>query len=111
LATAAGVAFAIWARTILADNWSADVSIRTGHELISRGPYKSIRHPIYTGMLLALAGSALARGELRGLLAVAIALTAFYFKARKEERWLQQEFGASFDEHARRTGMFLPHAF
>jgi protein-S-isoprenylcysteine O-methyltransferase Ste14 len=108
LATVAGVALAIWARWHLGTNWSATVSIRADHELIYTGPYRTIRHPIYTGMLLAFAGTALALGEVRGVIAFVIVLTAFYFKARKEESFLTQEFGERFAERARRTGMFLP---
>jgi protein-S-isoprenylcysteine O-methyltransferase Ste14 len=106
--TAAGVAFAIWARWHLGANWSAIVSIREQHELIRSGPYRRVRHPIYTGMLLAMAGTALVLGEVRGLLAFAITLLAFYWKARKEEAWLTSEFGEDFNVHAHQTGMFLP---
>ena len=106
--TTAGVAFAIWARWHLGANWSAIVSIREQHELIRTGPYRRVRHPIYTGMLLAMAGTALVLGELRGLLAFAITLFAFYWKARKEEAWLTREFGESFEAHTKQTGMFLP---
>jgi protein-S-isoprenylcysteine O-methyltransferase Ste14 len=108
LLTALGVAFAIWARAHLGANWSGAVSIRAGHELIRTGPYSRIRHPIYTGMLLATAGTALVVGQLRGLLAIAICFTAFFLKASKEERWLAREFGEAFETHARHTGMFLP---
>lgn len=103
-----GIAFAIWARRHLGANWSATVTLKEGHELIRSGPYRYIRHPIYTGMLTGLAGTALALGEYRGLLSLAIAVASFYYKARKEERYLVQEFGAGFEEHAQRTGMFLP---
>jgi protein-S-isoprenylcysteine O-methyltransferase Ste14 len=106
--TAAGVAFAIWARWHLGANWSAVVSIREQHELIRSGPYRRVRHPIYTGMLLAMAGTALVLGEVRGLLAFAITLLAFYWKARKEEVWLTREFGDKFEAHTKQTGMFLP---
>jgi protein-S-isoprenylcysteine O-methyltransferase Ste14 len=106
--TAAGVAFAIWARWHLGANWSAIVSIREQHELIRSGPYRRVRHPIYTGMLLAMAGTALVLGEVRGLLAFAITLFAFYWKARKEEAWLTREFGEKFEAHTKQTGMFLP---
>jgi protein-S-isoprenylcysteine O-methyltransferase Ste14 len=106
--TAAGVAFAIWARWHLGANWSAIVSIREQHELIRSGPYRRVRHPIYTGMLLAMAGTALVLGEMRGLLAFAITLFAFYWKARKEEAWLTREFGERFNAHVKQTGMFLP---
>jgi protein-S-isoprenylcysteine O-methyltransferase Ste14 len=106
--TAAGVAFAIWARWHLGANWSAIVSIREQHELIRTGPYRRVRHPIYTGLLVAMAGTALVLGEVRGLLAFAITLLAFYSKARKEEAWLGREFGEKFEAHAQETGMFLP---
>jgi protein-S-isoprenylcysteine O-methyltransferase Ste14 len=106
--TFAGIALAIWARGHLGQNWSATVTLKEGHELVRSGPYGRIRHPIYTGMLVAFVGTALALGEYRGLLAVAIAVTSFFAKARKEERYLLQEFGPRFEEHIRHTGMFLP---
>ena len=106
--TAAGVAIAIWARWHLGANWSGVVTLKEGHELIRSGPYRNIRHPIYTGILLAFLGSAVALGEVRGLLAVAIAWLSFYTKARREESFLTQEFGDRFAEHRRHTGMFLP---
>jgi protein-S-isoprenylcysteine O-methyltransferase Ste14 len=110
IVTVAGTGLAIWARVHLGTNWSATVSIRADHELIHTGPYSRIRHPIYTGILLAFAGTALTLGEVRGAIAFGIVLTAFYFKARKEERFLKQEFGEPFAEHVRRTGMFLPRS-
>jgi len=109
-AVAAGVAIAFWARWHLGANWSGVVTLKEGHELIRTGPYRTIRHPIYTGILLAMLGSAIAVGEIRGLLAVAIAWLSFYTKARREESLLTQEFGERFAEHLRRTGMFLPRA-
>src|SRR5580692_8192289 len=80
LFTALGVALAIWARAHLGANWSGAVSIRAGHELIRTGPYRRIRHPIYTGIFLATAGTALVVGRLRGLLAVAVCFAAFFLK-------------------------------
>jgi protein-S-isoprenylcysteine O-methyltransferase Ste14 len=106
----AGVSFAMWARWHLGRNWSAIVSIREDHELIRTGPYRAVRHPIYTGMLLAVAGTVLIVGEFRALLALAIVLGSFYLKARKEEYWLAQEFGESFEAHAKSTGMFVPRS-
>ncbi len=106
--TAAGVAIACWARYHLGANWSGVVTLKEGHELIRTGPYRNIRHPIYTGILLALLGTAIALGEVRGLLAVAIAWASFYTKARREESLLAREFGTGFAQHQRQTGMFLP---
>lgn len=106
--TACGIALAIWARSYLGANWSATITIRADHSLVNTGPYARLRHPIYSGMLLAIAGTALAQGNWRGLLAWVIALVAWSIKAKKEEAWLQSEFGAQFDEHTRRTGFLLP---
>jgi len=108
LLTAAGVAVAFWARWHLGANWSGIVTLKEGHELIRTGPYRNIRHPIYTGILLALLGTAVTNGEVRGLLAVVVAWLSFYWKARREESFLSQEFGEKFAAHAKQTGMFLP---
>jgi protein-S-isoprenylcysteine O-methyltransferase Ste14 len=108
LLTAVGVAFAIWARAHLGKYWSAQVTIREEHRLIRTGPYRFIRHPIYTGMLLALLGTVLAVGEYRAILGFALILLGFIKKARKEESFLQIQFGPDFDEHKRHTGFFLP---
>jgi protein-S-isoprenylcysteine O-methyltransferase Ste14 len=106
--TLLGVLFAIWARFTIGKEWSAEVQIKEGHQLIRTGPYAHIRHPIYTGMLLALCGTAIAIGEYRAILGVALFLIGFIRKAKKEERFLALEFGPAFDEHRRRTGFFLP---
>jgi protein-S-isoprenylcysteine O-methyltransferase Ste14 len=106
--TALGVGLAFWARYTLGGNWSGAVTLKEGHELIRTGPYASIRHPIYTGIQLGLAGTMLAVGQWRGVVAFAAIVVAQYFKARKEEAWLAGEFGAVFEEHRSRTGMFFP---
>lgn len=108
LLTAAGVGVAFWARWHLGANWSGTVTLKEEHELIRTGPYRAIRHPIYTGILVALLGTAVANGEVRALLAVGVAWISFYIKARREESFLAQEFGTGFAEHLRHTGMFLP---
>lgn len=108
LLTAAGIAFAIWARNHIGKFWSASVSIREGHQLIRSGPYSRIRHPIYTGILVALAGSALAAGTYRAALAFLIILLSLIYKARLEEALLTREFGPAFADHRRHTGFFLP---
>jgi len=106
--TAAGLLFAVWARLHLGRNWSCTVTIKDGHELITSGPYALVRHPIYTGLLLALLGTALALGEWRGLLAVALAGGAFWFKLRIEERWMRQQFGAAYLAYAHRVRALVP---
>lgn len=103
-----GVALAAWARYCLGANWSGAVTLKEGHELISVGPYSRIRHPIYTGIAVGLAGTAIYIGEWRGIVALAAVVISHFFKARKEEAWLMREFGAQFEAHQARTGMFLP---
>jgi protein-S-isoprenylcysteine O-methyltransferase Ste14 len=104
----AGVLFAIWARRTIGKEWSAEVQIKEGHQLIRSGPYAHIRHPIYTGILIAIAGTALAVGQYRGLLGLGIIAIGFVRKAKKEEMFLAGQFGPAFEEHRRRTGFFLP---
>ena len=108
IATLAGVLFAIWARYTIGKEWSGEVQIKEEHQLIRTGPYAHIRHPIYTGILLALTGTAITIGEYRAILGVALFLIGFVRKAKKEESFLASEFGPAFDEHRRHTGFFLP---
>jgi protein-S-isoprenylcysteine O-methyltransferase Ste14 len=103
-----GILLMIWARRHLGHYWSDKVEIKTNHQLISAGPYARLRHPIYTGMLLGIAGTALAVGEWRGLAAFVLLLTNYVIKARKEERILRQKFGRAFQEYQRRTGFLIP---
>ncbi|PWK92317.1 methyltransferase family protein [Fulvimonas soli] len=103
-----GVAFACWARHVLGRNWSAVVQVKHDHELVERGPYRWVRHPIYSGLLLAFLGTALAIGEWRGLLAVAIIAASFWFKLRLEERWMREQFGAAYADYMRRVKALVP---
>jgi protein-S-isoprenylcysteine O-methyltransferase Ste14 len=106
--TACGVGIAFWARWHLGANWSGVVTLKEGHELIRTGPYRSIRHPIYTGILLAFLGTVITCGRVNALIALPIVWLSFYFKARREESFLAQEFGPGFSDHQRQTGMFFP---
>jgi len=108
LATLGGLLFAVWARIALGANWSGTVTIKSGHDLIRSGPYKWIRHPIYTGLLVSVVGTVLLEGEVRAFLGFLMVLLALYRKAKREERFLSEEFGDGFAEHAKHTGMFLP---
>lgn len=106
--TAAGLLFAVWARNHIGTNWSATVTIKERHELVTTGPYSIVRHPIYTGLLLAFAGSAMARGEWRGVLAVVIAAVALWRKLRREERWMQEQFGDAYLTYEKRVAALIP---
>lgn len=104
----AGVALSFWARAILGGNWSATVEVKVEHELIRRGPYARVRHPIYSGILLALLGTVLVFDRWRALLGFALIGIALTIKARGEERLLIQPFGARYAEYMKATGRFLP---
>jgi len=106
--TCAGLAFSIWARQHIGRYWSGTVSLRVDHQLIRTGPYSRIRHPIYTGILLALVGTVLADGHYRVIVAFAFVLAGLTWKAWSEENLLSHEFGPAFEEHKRHTGFFLP---
>jgi len=106
--TIAGVAFAMWARMWIAGNWSSDVTLKRDHELIVAGPYCWVRHPIYTGILLALSGTALAVGEWRAALAVALAAVAFWRKLRIEEAVMRRQFGEAYARYAERVPALIP---
>ena len=106
--TLAGVAFAIWARMWIAGNWSSDVTLKRDHELIVDGPYALVRHPIYTGILLALIGTALAVGEWRAALAVVLAGVAFWRKLTIEEAVMRRQFGEAYARYAARVPALIP---
>ena len=106
--TLAGLLFSVWARVHLGSNWSGVVTVKEDHQLIQSGPYGIVRHPIYTGLLLAFAGSALARGEWRGILAVVIVLWAFWRKLRTEERWMRERFGSAYESYSERVPALVP---
>jgi protein-S-isoprenylcysteine O-methyltransferase Ste14 len=106
--TAAGIAFAIWARLWIGRNWSGRVTIKEEHELIQNGPYAIVRHPIYSGFLLAILGTAIVHGELRSLLALPLATLGWTFKLRMEESFMTQQFGSVYLDYKRRVKALVP---
>lgn len=109
LITAFGLGFSVWARRILGRNWSGTVTLKTDHELIQTGPYRLVRHPIYTGILLGFLGSAIARNEWRGLIALLLVSVALWRKLRMEERWLSELFGDRYAQYRESTWALIPH--
>ena len=103
-----GIGLAVWARLHLGAYWSARVTIKENHQLIRTGPYARLRHPIYSGLGLAIFGSVLVIDTWGGLLGVLLVGTAYWIKARKEEFMLAAQFGEAFQEHCRRTGFLFP---
>jgi protein-S-isoprenylcysteine O-methyltransferase Ste14 len=104
----AGFAVAFWARILLGGEWSSQVTLKTDHRLIQSGPYALVRHPIYSGLLLAMVGTAMAGGELRMYLAVAVIFGTFWYKSRLEERLLISAMGARYVEYQQHTYALIP---
>jgi protein-S-isoprenylcysteine O-methyltransferase Ste14 len=107
-ATVAGLAIALWARVHLGQYWSDKIVLKVDHQLIRTGPYAYMRHPIYSGVLLGVLGTALVVGQWRGVLAFLLLLSNYAIKAKTEDRILGGRFGAEFQEHVRRGGFLLP---
>jgi protein-S-isoprenylcysteine O-methyltransferase Ste14 len=106
--TAAGIGFAFWARAYLGGNWSSSVTVKVGHQLVRSGPYRWVRHPIYTGMILALTGTAVVRHQVRGLVAIVLLYAGFKIKSKIEEHAMTDTFGAEYEDYSRSTGAILP---
>jgi protein-S-isoprenylcysteine O-methyltransferase Ste14 len=105
---AASILFAIWSRRSLGSNWSGEVRIAAEHQLIRSGPYRFIRHPIYTGLLGMYCGTMIISGQIHAPLALVLALIAYWRKIRLEESALGQTFGADYDSYRRETWALIP---
>lgn len=106
--TSTGIAIAVWARFCLGGNWSSIVAVKQGHTLVRTGPYAVVRHPIYSGLLLAMLGTALVCGELGAFLGVVLAFAGWLAKARMEESFLLAHFGEGYLEYRRRVRTLIP---
>ena len=105
-----GLGLAVWARRHLGRNWGTPMSQKKDPELVTTGPYRVVRHPIYTGMLAAGVGTATALGWWL-LVAVALAATYFIYSATVEERWLVEQFPTAYVAYRRETKMLVPFIF
>ncbi|HRW11137.1 MAG TPA: isoprenylcysteine carboxylmethyltransferase family protein [Caldilineaceae bacterium] len=105
---ALGLLFAVWARVHLGPNWSGTITIKTDHDLIRTGPYALVRHPIYTGLLVGIVGTAIVSGELRGVLAVILIFIAYFRKIHIEETWLVGQFGTEYSEYQKEVRALIP---
>ena len=104
---ACGLALAVWARLHLGRNWGIPTSQRADPELVTSGPYRLIRHPIYSGLLLAMAGTALV-DSLFALIVVALLIAYFYYAGTVEERNLTAAFPDAYPQYQSRTKMLIP---
>lgn len=106
---AAGFALSWWARIYLGRLWSSQVTKKADHHIVDTGPYALVRHPIYTGLLLAVFATAAAKGTLVGISGAAIMTLGIWMKAQLEENFLRTELGpAAYDDYCRRVPMLIP---
>jgi protein-S-isoprenylcysteine O-methyltransferase Ste14 len=103
-----GLFVTLWARWTLAGNWSSAVTLKQGHELIRTGPYRFVRHPIYTGLLVMALGTALDFGQLRCWLGVLLMAVAFWIKLKQEEKLLLRHFPQEYPSYQAQVKALVP---
>ena len=108
LITCAGLGFAVLARVHLGKFWSGRPSIRIDHKIIRTGPYRIVRHPIYTGMLIGMTGTAIAVGYFWVICTIFLLLVVFILKIRLEEKFLEEEFGEEYIRYKQEVKALIP---
>lgn len=106
---AAGHLFSVWARIHIGKYWSGTVALKEGHKLVTTGPYALVRHPIYTGLLTSVLGSAIAAGTGEALIGFAVMIPAYVRKWRREERLMEGEFGQEYRDYMKKTKAIVPY--
>ena len=103
-----GLITCLWARITLGRNWSSVVLVKVDHKLVQAGPYRFVRHPIYSGIILMFAGIVLLFGRAVGILAFGLFVYGFVLKLRREERTMLKQFPTAYPEYVKRTKLLVP---
>jgi protein-S-isoprenylcysteine O-methyltransferase Ste14 len=103
-----GLSFCIWARVTLGRNWSAAVTLKEGHELIERGPYRLVRHPIYTGLVAMFLATVMVLGYAAGIAGLVLAFVSFWIKLRDEEKVMLKQFPDQYAAYQQRVKRIIP---
>jgi len=106
--TVAGLCFAVWARVHLGKYWSGRITLKENHRVIQSGPYAWVRHPIYSGLILALFGTAITLGTIPAFAGFAFMLVSFVRKLKIEEAWLRSQFGVEYEAYQNRVKALIP---
>ena len=105
---AVGLGFAVWARVHLGRMWSGHVTLKADHAIIRTGPYGWVRHPIYTGLLLAATGTAIVQGTPGSLVGLVVLTLGILLKIRQEEQLLRGHFGDEYRAYQREVPALVP---
>ncbi|MGD0729051.1 MAG: isoprenylcysteine carboxylmethyltransferase family protein [Candidatus Micrarchaeaceae archaeon] len=106
-----GLCVAIWARITLGRNWSSRVTLKEKHELITKGPYKLVRHPIYTGMLTMFLGAAIYLGMLAAFFGLLFFFLSFWIKLKQEEKLMLKHFTKEYVKYKKKTKALIPFIY
>jgi protein-S-isoprenylcysteine O-methyltransferase Ste14 len=104
----AGLAFCLWARFTLGRNWSGTITLKEEHELIVRGPYRIVRHPIYTGLLAMIIATVLVRGHLAGIIGAVLVFVSLWIKLSSEEKVMLKQFQDQYAVYQQRVRRLIP---
>lgn len=104
----AGLLFCLWARATIGRNWSGIVTLKEDHELVVRGPYALVRHPIYTGLLAMFAATALVHGHLAAIVGTLLVFVSFWIKLRDEEKLMLEKFPDQYPAYRQRVKRIIP---
>lgn len=107
--TVGGLSIAVWARRHLGRYWSGRITLKVDHRVIQSGPYALVRHPIYSGILLALLGTVISIGTVQSCLGLALMFLSFVRKLTLEERWLSTDLGSEYDDYRHRVKALIPY--
>ena len=103
-----GLAFCLWARAALGRNWSGTVTLKENHELIVRGPYRLVRHPIYTGILAMLIATWMEHPHVAGIIGLVVTFISFWIKLGQEEELMHAQFPDQYAAYRQRVKRIIP---
>jgi protein-S-isoprenylcysteine O-methyltransferase len=103
-----GLGICLWARAVLGRNWSGTVTLKEDHELIVRGPYRLVRHPIYTGLLAMLIATAIEQGHIAGMIGLVLVFISLCIKLNNEEEVMRNQFPKQYADYQERVKRIIP---
>ena len=104
-----GLFIALWARVILGTNWSGAVTFKEKHELIQKGPYAFVRHPLYTGLLMMFLGTVIEAGTLGSLIGFPLFFIGCWIKLKQEESLMTKHFGEEYTRYKIKVKALIPY--